>query len=65
MHLGYLALAFSRYSQTAFDSFLLNCVMVNSHCDELLLLQNMLTKGGLYILKIILSSKLASKIIKT
>lgn len=47
MHLGYLALAFSRYSQTAFNSFLLNCVTVNSRCDELLLLQNMPTKGGL------------------
>ena len=47
MSLGYLALAFSRYSQTAFNSLLLNCVMANSHCDELLLLQNTLTKGAL------------------
>lgn len=40
MQLRYLLLAFSRYLQIAFSSFLLSSVMVNRHGREALLLKN-------------------------
>lgn len=47
MQPGLSTLAFSRYLQTAFSSSLINCLLVNSHCIEALLLKNTRIKGAL------------------